>query len=790
MKRTISRIVRRVLIAFIAFLGVLLGLLAWIVYHPDLLISDRALHWGSVIAERAGVPLNWSNSASDAHSLSLFRKRFVFRFDNFCVGRAKEGFHVCFAKARVEFVVDFSGFSPAISSLGPVRLTGGRGVVMSSDSGQNGPDEDKSESGPGTPQEWIASIIPGILRKAEWQRIWVEFNSLKLALGGDSYEAAARLSKRRTGAPGDPMVWDLRLFDLRSPYLTDANVRLRLANARGGWEGNWKVSGDIAGKIPGGGFAEFDLHGDQTGPQALSYELEGDYMERSRKLAARIKGSVAPNDLSISMLSADIEGWTGDLPRLSMNRCRFRARPENFFADCPVTLHLSSRQRIAGLKQLAIPAAPKIRIRADLKTVYPPDPAQSAEGSVFLDLEPASTDFLSGGATIRAKIAGVPTEFPRDWRLETEIEAELRLREFRKLVRALSRTDWAIPAPFNSMDGESVLAVSGNASLQEGRIPLRLATTLDSRGQNFDVEASGALSFDSQALQAGSFANISPHLDLNILLSDVRLVLPRLTLKSPPRVLPDSRIHRGADKAAKQNEQKVPFTYRIQVETRAGSPLQLVSNLSKGAVPINLRLLFTDRDPMQGYLRIANFPLKLFRRNAAVEHIAFEFFPREDTQLNGVLRVKYADYRVKVLLLGTLEDPKIQLTSDPPLPESDLLAALLFGRPLEELDPLQSESIGSARAALADSALNLASLYFLASTPIESFGYDPSSRLFSAKVRLGEGTSLNVGAESGELSQIGVRRRLSRFWTITTTIGGAQEKTSSVMAFLEWVNRY
>lgn len=70
---------------------------------------------------------------------------------------------------------------------------------------------------------------------------------------------------------------------------------------------------------------------------------------------------------------------------------------------------------------------------------------------------------------------------------------------------------------------------------------------------------------------------------------------------------------------------------------------------------------------------------------------------------------------------------------------------LLFGRKLDALDAGQAASVGSTGAAVADGAVTLASMYLLASTPVESVGYNPVTRVSTAKIRLADGTSLNVG---------------------------------------------
>lgn len=139
-----------------------------------------------------------------------------------------------------------------------------------------------------------------------------------------------------------------------------------------------------------------------------------------------------------------------------------------------------------------------------------------------------------------------------------------------------------------------------------------------------------------------------------------------------------------------------------------------------------------------------------------------------------------------------LDAPRFTITSNPPLSENSALSLLLFGRPLEELSPGQGESLGNARAALTSGAISAASMYLLASTPIESIGYDPSLGRFSATVRLVEGTSLRVESAKEGVTQLGIRKRLGRDWVLNTYVERTSplEDRRSVSTFLEWSKTY
>ena len=200
----------------------------------------------------------------------------------------------------------------------------------------------------------------------------------------------------------------------------------------------------------------------------------------------------------------------------------------------------------------------------------------------------------------------------------------------------------------------------------------------------------------------------------------------------------------------------------------------------------------TDQKPFSGFVRISSFPVELFRRKATIQNIDLQMKadPRK-SEVNGNIQVVYTDYTVHIFILGLIDQPQLRFTSEPPLPQDQVLSVLLFGKTMDNLSSDQASSVGSARAAVANSAVSLASMYLLASTPIESIGYDPVSNTFTAKVRLANGTSLSVGGNMSQLNQIGIRKQLGPNWTITTYLQNPLDPVQRTLtAFLEWTKGY
>jgi len=167
-----------------------------------------------------------------------------------------------------------------------------------------------------------------------------------------------------------------------------------------------------------------------------------------------------------------------------------------------------------------------------------------------------------------------------------------------------------------------------------------------------------------------------------------------------------------------------------------------------------------------------------------------ELLASGERKIRGRVNVTYLDYNITMVLAGLLGHPQIRFMSDPPLEDNQILAAFLFGRPLNQLGDDQKTSVSNLGAAFADAALSISSLYLLASTPIESLGYDPDREVIVARMGLGGGTTLELGGGI-DSSTVGIRKRLSQnfiFSSDVETVMASGKRT--VLALIEWVKRF
>ena len=75
-----------------------------------------------------------------------------------------------------------------------------------------------------------------------------------------------------------------------------------------------------------------------------------------------------------------------------------------------------------------------------------------------------------------------------------------------------------------------------------------------------------------------------------------------------------------------------------------------------------------------------------------------------DARINMTARRDTADLTAYMRLTGTARAPEITFTSDPPLPEDEILPQILFGRSVEDLSALEAAQLASSLAALSGRA--------------------------------------------------------------------------------------
>lgn len=204
-------------------------------------------------------------------------------------------------------------------------------------------------------------------------------------------------------------------------------------------------------------------------------------------------------------------------------------------------------------------------------------------------------------------------------------------------------------------------------------------------------------------------------------------------------------------------------------------------------VALSLDTVVSNETPINGFVQIRPFRIEVLRRQAVVKKFKMNFADsKEQQKITGLVHFKNNDYKINLKIFGTVSEPKYLFQSEPPLPDRDILAIVLFGATPADLEAEDLKSVGEAQAAIVDGAISLLSMYYLVSTPVESVGYNPQTRMFTARVSLREGLSMTLGSDTSNRKEVGLRKRLGRGWRIQTSASQDNKKR----AMLKWGKRY
>jgi hypothetical protein len=321
-----------------------------------------------------------------------------------------------------------------------------------------------------------------------------------------------------------------------------------------------------------------------------------------------------------------------------------------------------------------------------------------------------------------------------------------------------------LPAPFLPMNGDIITDVithdaSGNGVDVEATSLIRLA----SPKQVFDMDFKAHVALDTADLKTGLTG-------LTVDFKKIALQLPRLGRKSlPPQFKPDGRIKSHLGTVAKEKKDKEQSDLDLHLTALAPDGVHLKTDLLDEDLRFNFDLLVEKGELQKGHVLILPLKTKIFKRPIRVDHLRIDFqFPLEPV-VEGIIKFPLPEYKITLKLEGPLSKPRYTFTSDPPLPDSDIYAVLLFGRPMNDLDSNDKGAAQKTNQILSQGLLSLSVLYFLAGSPVEYVGYDPEGGGATAQFGLGSKTSLRVGAGSGEKST-GVRRSLGKGWYLDTSV--------------------
>jgi autotransporter translocation and assembly factor TamB len=134
---------------------------------------------------------------------------------------------------------------------------------------------------------------------------------------------------------------------------------------------------------------------------------------------------------------------------------------------------------------------------------------------------------------------------------------------------------------------------------------------------------------------------------------------------------------------------------RFAININTATPVMIDNNLARAGIDANLRIVGTPYEPgLTGRLTVdEGGQITLNARRYAVERgiITFVDDRRIVPSVDLVLNTKASNYDVRITVAGTTSQTETTWTSEPPLPEPDIMALVVTGRTVDEMRGEESE---------------------------------------------------------------------------------------------------
>jgi len=223
----------------------------------------------------------------------------------------------------------------------------------------------------------------------------------------------------------------------------------------------------------------------------------------------------------------------------------------------------------------------------------------------------------------------------------------------------------------------------------------------------------------------------------------------------------------------------IPNDGRVQGQ---GANLEIAGQLLGAKKPGGPLLVTGAIDTQRGSYRIRG-------RTFVVEQARVEFTGRPDLDPDLDVRAMHRvrNIRVYAVVRGRASAPQVKLSSDPPYPQDDVLALLLFGRTRDELSQQQAGALQSALAGTAGVAaldtLNDALGFSIPIDTVEVEDTDTQHTELGVGGYLTEDVFVRYGHGFGQEAESNVRVdwRFHKPWSIETTLSTGGDSSADLV---------
>lgn len=350
------------------------------------------------------------------------------------------------------------------------------------------------------------------------------------------------------------------------------------------------------------------------------------------------------------------------------------------------------------------------------------------------------------------------------------IQGEVKLPDFKEAIsRRAPATFRELPAPFNVMNGRIVINFAGEKG-KENEVHFSSQTHIDLKSEkevlNLFIAADTEVPVDTFKPET---------VEIGLDFKEVRIELPKLSKKSPPpQFVPDKRFKKGPYRPPEKKSSVTDVLLHLTALNRKA--LHIRTNLLDEPLRLNFDLLIGNGKIHRGHVTALPLKTKIFKRPIHVKSLTVTFEAPLEPVITAVIEFPLPEYKVTLELEGPVSKPRYSFRSDPPLPQNDIYAVLLFGRPLADLDSDGKTAAQKTNQLLSQGILSLSVLYFLSGSPVEYVGFDPDSKNATAQFGLSRKTSLRVGGGEEGMNAGGLRHSLGRGWYLDTSVQSKQNQ--------------
>ena len=777
------------MLKFLKWLSIILvtlvvALIAVIILAPQLIINERSVAYAVKYAEKMDVKITYTDLKIEVSSDDSFNKVIKLIALDFCVTYKTE-INTCFGSLDAQTKINLLGQPVVLTEVGPIIAQNGQIAIKQVEDKKIEEEE---------PFDW--RTIKDFIKHTKIRPLVVDKTTVKMT------DLAGKVTEAK--------------FDLKTTQLEGSTVELvTLINGKGTFPiRRLALTGKAIDRGPGL-LPDIDVKFDTSTPSGLranavisllassdapnersNLKIDGNLLKDKTQLAIKATGS-ASFDTLILDLTLNGQGLAEGLRKATIDRCIIDTTAKNDYTTFVVQI---PRCRISLVRNL-------IEKEAELPVEFPKtfegkfvanmnidvgEEIRFSNSSGRFDLVPLINDLykMSGGLDFVLNGSLGTGKTPN---LALKVDSVIELDRFERLVKHLENSNYSIPAPLNTLAGKAGCDIKGEVNLAAEKISVPHTCSINLRGdqQALVVEESGV--FSVQFVEGG----IAPDLVSNIVLREITMFLPDFSVTDPvPKMTTDKRfVDQDLEEYVEEKKEeltsaKPPFSYTITVRT-ADKPILIHTPSLKTVVPIKLDIaLSSDKRPI-GSVNITRFDVKILSKSLIIDHVTLSLADASPNKIDAKALIERTEFDVIVNIYGDLEKPKVEITSDPLRADSDLMSSLMYGGSFNDLDSSQQKSVAETRAAMTDGAIGLISMFYLATTPIESVGYNPHTQQFRAEVKLGTGASLQVGSNFEGQSELGIRKRLRGNWFFETYAISEEERSGTKgVAMLKWANRY